>query len=98
MQFQKRFGRKIPVPSTMEIKRDLVVMAKIDALIDTLEKEGGSSEDLAAILTKLVDEHHISSDRAQRAPLVGPPETRAGSARRRAPRAAQPHLAPERRA
>jgi DNA-binding transcriptional regulator YbjK len=65
MQFQKRFGRKIPVPSTMEIKRDLVVMTKVDALIDTLEKEGRSSEDLAAILAKLVDEHHISSDRAQ---------------------------------
>lgn len=65
MQFQKRFGRKIPVPSTMEIKRDLVVMSKIDTLIESLEEEGRSSEDLAAILAKLVDEHHISSVRAQ---------------------------------
>jgi hypothetical protein len=65
MLSQKRFGRKIPVPSTMEIKRDLVLMSKIDALIDTLEKEGGSSEDLSAIVARLVDEHQISSDRAR---------------------------------
>ena len=62
---QKRFGRKIPLPSTMEIKRELVLMSKTDEIIDKFENDGGSSEELAAIVAGLIEERHISSDRAQ---------------------------------
>ena len=62
---QKRFGRKIPLPSTMEIKRELVLMSKTDEIIDKFENDGGGSEELAAIVAGLIEEHHISSDRAQ---------------------------------
>jgi hypothetical protein len=62
---QKRFGRKIALPSTVEIKRELVLMSKTDAIVDKFENEGGSSEELAAIVAGLIEERHISSERAQ---------------------------------
>lgn len=62
---QKRFGRKIPLPSTMEIKRALVLMSKTDKIINKFENDGGSSEELATIFAGLIEERHISSDGAQ---------------------------------
>lgn len=62
---QKRFGRKIPLPSTMEIKRDLILMGEADVIINKLGNESIGNEEIAAVISRLVDEHHISSDRAQ---------------------------------
>jgi hypothetical protein len=65
MLIQKRFGRKMRLPSTVEIRRDLAAMTKVDALVDVLEKQGGTSEELAAVVASMIDEHEISPDRAQ---------------------------------
>ncbi|MHB2204908.1 hypothetical protein [Methylobacterium sp. CM6257] len=65
MLVQKRFGRKVPLPSKMEIKRDLILMGKADMLVEDFNKGGGSKEDINDLIMRLVDEHHISSDRAQ---------------------------------
>ena len=65
MMPQKRFGRKIPLPSTFEIKRDLMIMSTTDALIDALDNQHGTDLDLNNIITNLTTQYHISSDRAQ---------------------------------
>jgi hypothetical protein len=65
MMAQKRFGRKIPLSSKMEIKRDLVLMGRADTLTENFNKDGGSEEDLARIINELIDEHRISLSRAQ---------------------------------
>ena len=62
---QKRFGRKIPLPSTTEIRRDLILMTKVDAIVRTMKNEFRSSEDLAAAISGLIDENQISRSRAK---------------------------------
>jgi hypothetical protein len=65
MMVQKRFGRKMPLPSTMEIKRELVLMGRADSIIEEFKKEGGSEGDLVGTIKGLIDEHRISPDQAQ---------------------------------
>ena len=62
---QKRFGRKVPLPSTIEIKRDLMIMRTTDALIDALDKQHRTDLDLDSVIANLTAEYHISPDRAQ---------------------------------
>ena len=62
-----RFGRKIPMPSTIEIKHDLRLMAKADAIVATTAGKGRSAESdeqLAAIVGDLAAEYGLSRDRA----------------------------------
>jgi hypothetical protein len=65
MMAQKRFGRKIPLSSKMEIKRDLVLMGRADTLAENFNKDGGGEEGLAEIIKELIDERRISLSRAQ---------------------------------
>ena len=53
-----RFGRKIPMPSTVEIKHDLRLMEAAEAIVaGTVEERGAVIDDLAA-------EHGVSRDQA----------------------------------
>jgi hypothetical protein len=57
MRMQKRFGRKVPLPSTMEIKRDLMAMGNADMLVDAFERRGGTREDFSNLIADLVDDN-----------------------------------------
>ena len=61
-----RFGRKIPMPSTIEIKHDLRLMATADAIVATTAegRSADSDEQLAAIVGDLAAKHGLSHDRA----------------------------------
>lgn len=57
-----RFGRKIPMPSTMVLKHKLRLMAATDALVATLRSEGHSEKDLREIVNDFVEKYSISSE------------------------------------
>lgn len=64
MQRETRFGRLTRLPSKAEIKRDLRMMSAADTLVASLSKQSGTREELAGIITGLMDQYHISPDRA----------------------------------
>ncbi|GJD59730.1 hypothetical protein MTDSW087_05626 [Methylobacterium dankookense] len=64
MQRETRFGQLTRLPSTAEIRRNLKMMSAADALIATFAKHSGTREELAGIITGLMDQYHISPDRA----------------------------------
>ncbi len=64
MQRETRFGRLTRLPSKAEIKRDLRMMSAADTLVASLSKQSGTREELAGIITGLIDQYHISPDRA----------------------------------
>ncbi len=62
-----RFGRKVPMPSTIEIKHDLRLMATADAIVAATADAPHSAEtdeQLAAIVGDLAVKHGLSRDRA----------------------------------
>ena len=62
-----RFGRKIPMPSTIEIKHDLRLMATADAIAAATAGEAQGADSaarLAAIVGDLATKHGLSPDRA----------------------------------
>lgn len=60
-----RFGRKLRLPSTAQIKHDLIEMGRADAMLIELRKQSCSAEELNSIIDGLIDEHQISGDRAK---------------------------------
>lgn len=58
-----RFGRKVRLPSTFEIKRELMIMVKADALAAALKAQECSADDFADILEELNIKYHVSRDR-----------------------------------
>jgi hypothetical protein len=62
---QKRFGRKISIPSTMEIKRDLMDMAHADTVVKSFKNRGLTREDFGDVVSSLVADGLLSLDRAQ---------------------------------
>ncbi len=54
-----RYGRKIPMPSTIEIKHELRLMAAADAL-----SHAATPEEIGHIVDDLAAKHGLSSERA----------------------------------
>ncbi len=62
-----RFGRKVPLPSTAEIKHDLKLMESADAIVATLGDAPMTPQleaDLAHVIGDLAAKHGLSRDRA----------------------------------
>ena len=62
-----RFGRKIPMPSTIEIKHDLRLMATADAIVAATHDQPPTAdtvEQLTHIVGDLAAKHGLSRDRA----------------------------------
>lgn len=59
-----RFGRKMRLPSTIEIKHGLTMMATADALAAALKGQECSASDFAEIMKELNIKYHVSRDRA----------------------------------
>lgn len=64
MSTMLRFGRKMRLPSTIEIKHDLTMMATADALAAALKGQECSAIDFAEIMKELNIKYHVSRDRA----------------------------------
>lgn len=60
-----RFGRKLRLPSTAQIKHDLIEMGRADTMLVELRKQSCSAKELNSIIDGLIDEHQISGDRAK---------------------------------
>lgn len=58
-----RFGRKVRLPSTFEIKRELMMMVKADAIAAVLKAQECSADDFANVLEELNLKYHVSRDR-----------------------------------
>ncbi len=62
---QKRFGRKISIPSTMEIKRDLMDMAHADTIVKSFKSRGLTRHEFGEVVSGLVADGLLSLERAQ---------------------------------
>ncbi|SFF27338.1 hypothetical protein [Methylobacterium sp. 13MFTsu3.1M2] len=62
---QKRFGRKISIPSTMEIKRDLMVMAHADTIVKSFKSRGLTRDEFGEVVSGLVADGLLLLERAQ---------------------------------
>lgn len=62
---QKRFGRKISVPSMMEIKRDLMNMAHADTVVKSFKDRGLTRDEFGDVVSSLVADGLLSRDRAE---------------------------------
>lgn len=62
---QKRFGRKISIPSTMEIKRDLMDMAHADTIVKSFKSRGLTRDEFGEVVSGLVADGLLSLERAQ---------------------------------
>lgn len=58
-----RFGRRVRLPSTVEIKHKLTMMASADALAAALEDQKCSASDFVEILRELNIKYNVSRDR-----------------------------------
>ncbi len=62
---QKRFGRKISIPSTMEIKRDLMDMAHADTIVKSLKSRGLTRDEFEDVVSGLAADGLLSLERSQ---------------------------------
>ena len=65
MHVNKRFGRKIPLPSTMEIRRDLELMTQADMIVKAFKARSATKEEFAMLLSDLIDKSVLSASRAR---------------------------------
>jgi hypothetical protein len=63
---EKRFGRKIPLPSTMEIRRGLEAMAQADTIVAALRARATTKEEFATLLADLIERKVLTPDQARR--------------------------------
>jgi len=64
MSTELRFGRKMRLPSIIEIKRELTMMAAADAIAIALKGQKCSAGNFAEIMGELTVKYHVSRDRA----------------------------------
>lgn len=57
---RKRFGRKISIPSTMEIRRDLLEMAHADTVVESFKSRGVTREEFATMMSGSVADNLLS--------------------------------------
>jgi hypothetical protein len=57
---RKRFGRKISMPSTMEIGRDLLEMAHADTVVESFKSRGVTREEFATMMSGSVADNLLS--------------------------------------
>ena len=65
MRRSMKFGRRIPAPSTVQIKHDLRVMTMLDDLAASAHEKNLAPDELALIIADLVEAHRISPQQAQ---------------------------------
>lgn len=65
MQRSMKFGRRVPTPSTVQIKHGLRMMAVTDGLVAALREKNLTSEELFHVIAGLTENYGISSSHAQ---------------------------------
>jgi len=65
MQRAMKFGRKLPMPSSVQIKHDLRMMAAADTLVEALRTKGYTPKELSVLIVDLADKYGISPDKSK---------------------------------
>ena len=65
MQRSMKFGRKLPMPSMVQIKHDLRKMAATDALVAVVREKNFTPEELSQLTAELTEQYRIPTDQAQ---------------------------------
>jgi len=60
----RHFGRRISMPSKIQIKRELMTMCMAEKLCSDLHSEGVTSHELSSIMKELIEQDDISPERA----------------------------------
>jgi len=66
MQRAMKFGRRLPMPSSVQIKHDLKLMAAADTLVEAVRTKDCTAKELSLLISELTGQYRISPDRAQR--------------------------------
>jgi hypothetical protein len=65
MQRSMKFGRRMPMPSMVQIKHGLRMMAATDALVAAVREKNLPPEEISQIIAELTAKYGIPLDRAQ---------------------------------
>ncbi|WP_336492475.1 hypothetical protein [Methylobacterium nigriterrae] len=65
MERSMKFGRKVPMPSMVQIKHGLKMMAATDALVGAVREKNFTPEELSQLITELTEKYGIPPDRAR---------------------------------
>ena len=66
MRRAMKFGRKLPMPSLVQIKHDLRMMTATDALVEAMRTKDYTQEEISYFIHGLAEKYGISSDRVQK--------------------------------
>ena len=66
MQRAMKFGRKLPMPSSVQIKHDLRMMSAADTLVEAVSTKNYTPQDMSQLIDSLAEKYGISSDRVQK--------------------------------